>query len=114
MIWKWGIFLADLNPTISSEQQGRRPVIVVSDEDFNRLMPVVTVLPVTSLKQGRRVYPNEALLDAGVGGLDSKSIALAHQIRTIAKPRLIRQLGSVTDEALRHAINSALKVHLNL
>ena len=58
MNYKWGIFIADLNPVQGSEQKGTRPVIVVSDEDFNRLMPVVTILPITSLKEGRRVYPN--------------------------------------------------------
>ena len=114
MTWKWGIFLADLNPTVGSEQKGRRPVLVVSDEEFSRLMPVVSILPITSLKPGRRVYPNEAMLDAGVGGLSNKSLALAHQIRTIAKERLITQLGAVTDEKLRQSINAALKVHLNL
>ena len=39
MTWKWGVFLADLNPVIGSEQKGKRPVLVVSDEDFNSLMP---------------------------------------------------------------------------
>ena len=51
MNYKWGIFIADLNPVQGSEQKGTRPVIVVSDEDFNRLMPVVTILPVTSKRR---------------------------------------------------------------
>jgi mRNA-degrading endonuclease toxin of MazEF toxin-antitoxin module len=54
------------------------------------------------------------MLNEGVGGLSNKSIALAHQIGTIAKERLITQLGTVTDEKLRQSINAALKVHLNL
>ncbi|OGL43480.1 MAG: MazF family transcriptional regulator, partial [Candidatus Schekmanbacteria bacterium RBG_16_38_10] len=85
MNYKWGIFIADLNPVQGSEQKGTRPVIVVSDEDFNRLMPVVTILPITSLKKGRRVYPNEVLLKQGIGGLAQDSIILAHQIRTVSK-----------------------------
>ena len=100
MIWKWSVFLADLNPTVGSEQRGRRPVLVVSDEDFNQLMPVVSVLPITSLKPGRRVYPNEVLLTKGAGGLDVTSLALAHQIRTIAKDRLIEHLGTIIDEEM--------------
>ena len=48
MNYKWGIFRAGLNPIVGSEQRGTRPVIVVSDEDFNMVMPVVTVLPVTA------------------------------------------------------------------
>jgi mRNA interferase MazF len=114
MTIKWGIFLADLNPTLGSEQKGKRPVLVVSDETFNSVMPVVTVLPVTSLKPGRRVYPNEVLLPAGTAGLDVDSIVLAHQIRTIAKQRLIAPLGNLSAPMLQEAVCSALKVHLNL
>lgn len=114
MTWKWAVFLADLNPVIGSEQKGKRPVLIISDEDFNSLMPVVTVIPITSLKPGRRVYPNEALLEKGMGGLELRSLALIHQIRTVAKERLVSRLGMVTDESAQEAIIGALKVHLNL
>ena len=57
MSYKWSVFMADLNPVIGSEQQGRRPVLVISDETTNTVMPVVTVLPLTSLKKGRKLYP---------------------------------------------------------
>lgn len=114
MIWKWVVFLADLNPVIGSEQKGKRPVLVVSDEDFNCLMPVVTIIPITSQKPRRRVYPNEALLEKGVGGLDATSLALAHQIRTISKERLVTRIGVVDEEAIQGAVIDALKVHLNI
>lgn len=114
MNYKWSVFMADLNPVIGPEQQGKRPVLVISDETTNSVMPVVTILPLTSLKKGRRVYPNELLLKKGVAGLTSDSIVLAHQIRTIAKQRLISCLGTVADEDLRAGINDALRVHLNL
>lgn len=114
MIYKWSVFTADLNPVIGSEQQGRRPVLVISDETTNSVMPVVTILPLTSLKKGRRVYPNEALLKKGVAGLESDSIVLAHQIRTISKLRLMSCLDEISDANLRSQINDALRVHLNL
>ncbi len=114
MKYKWGIFVADLNPVIGSEQKGTRPVLVISDEDFNRVMPVVTVLPLTSLKEGRRVYPNEVLLKKGTGDIPHDSIILAHQIRTISKNRLRDSLGSINDHSAHNAINDALRVHLNL
>ncbi len=114
MNYKWGIFIADLNPVQGSEQKGTRPVIVVSDEDFNRLMPVVTILPITSLKKGRRVYPNEVLLKQGIGGLAQDSIILAHQIRTVSKNRLRDSIGFINNNSIHNAINDALKVHLNL
>lgn len=114
MNFKWRIFIADLNPVQGSEQRGTRPVIVVSDEHFNALMPVVTILPITTRKEGRKVYPNEALLEKGAGGLSQDSIALAHQIRTLSKQRLRESPGVIADRAIQEAINGALKVHLNL
>ncbi|MBI3353532.1 MAG: type II toxin-antitoxin system PemK/MazF family toxin [Nitrospirae bacterium] len=114
MNYKWEIFIADLNPVIGSEQKGTRPVMVISDEEFNMVMPVVTILPITSLKEGRRVYPNEVLLKEGADGLTQDSIILAHQIRTISKQRLKDSLGFINDYSTRKAINDALKVHLNL
>lgn len=114
MTWKWGIFLADLNPVVGSEQKGRRPVLIISDEDFNSLMPVVTAIPITSLKPGRRVYPNESLLEKGTGELEVRSLALVHQIRTISKERLVVRLGMVDDENVRKSVINALRVHLNI
>lgn len=114
MNYKWGIFTADLSPATGSEQRGTRPVLVISDEDFNRVMPVVTVMPVTSLKEGRRVYPNEVLLKKGTAGLQRDSIVLAHQIRTISKQRLKDSEGFINDNNTKGAINNALRLHLNL
>ncbi len=114
MNYRMGIFLADLNPVLGSEQKGKRPVLVVSDEVFNSVMPVVTILPLTSLKKGRRIYPNEVLLPKGIGGLSTDSIILAHQIRTISKQRLGKLLGNVNDNLTQESIAQAMRVHLNL
>jgi mRNA interferase ChpB len=42
------IYLVSLDPTQGHEQQGRRPVLVVSPGAFNRLTKVPIVLPITS------------------------------------------------------------------
>jgi len=112
--YKWAIFIVNLNSVKGSEQRGNRPVLVISDEDFNQAMPVVTILPLTSLKQGRKVYPNEALLSKGVARLPHDSLVLAHQIRTISKARLQKLLGCIEEPGLMEAINGALRIHLNL
>jgi mRNA interferase MazF len=112
--WRWGIFIARLDPAAGSEQAGTRPVLVVSDEDYNRIMPLVTVLPLTSRKPGRRVYPSEVLVKQGHGGLTSDSIVLAHQIRTIAKQRLVQRLGRLTSESLHAEIVDAMQGHLGI
>jgi mRNA-degrading endonuclease toxin of MazEF toxin-antitoxin module len=42
------IWLVSLDPTEGHEQQGRRPVLVVSPGAFNRVTKVPIVLPITS------------------------------------------------------------------
>jgi mRNA interferase ChpB len=42
------IYLVSLDPTAGHEQQGRRPVLVITPSRFNRLTGVPVVLPITS------------------------------------------------------------------
>jgi mRNA-degrading endonuclease toxin of MazEF toxin-antitoxin module len=42
------IWLVSLDPTSGHEQRGRRPVLIVSPESFNRITKVPVVLPITS------------------------------------------------------------------
>ena len=109
---QWAVYQADLDPVRGSEQRGMRPVLIVSNEAFNRGMTNVTVLPLTSTQ--RRIYPSEVLLPAGAAGQPLDSIAMAHQVRTISKQRLLRQIGRLDDEDLREATRDALREHLDL
>lgn len=106
--------MADLNPVIGSEQGFTRPVLVISEERINQILPVVNVLPITSRKSGRVVYPNEVLLNAGVAGLRVESLLLCHQIRTLDKQRLTAHLGEISDSLLQHSILDALRFQLAL
>ena len=117
MFMKWKIYKADLNPATGSEQKGTRPVLIISDDAYSTVMVVVTILPLTSLKPGRIIYPNEVLIrmdNQAKTGLSSDSIVLAHQIRTISKDRLKDLLGGIDDLAVQERINEALRIHLNL
>lgn len=42
------IYLVDLNPSQGHEQQGRRPVLVISPDSFNSATGVPVVLPITT------------------------------------------------------------------
>jgi mRNA-degrading endonuclease toxin of MazEF toxin-antitoxin module len=42
------IWLVGLDPTHGHEQKGRRPVLIVSPEAFNRVTKVPVVVPITS------------------------------------------------------------------
>src|SRR5208283_2065469 len=112
--YQWGIFWADLDPSKGSEQAGHRPVLVVSAEEVNQALQIVSVLSVTSVKTGRKVYPTETFLESSVTGLPKDSIAMSHQIRAISKERLRERCGSVEDEAVRERIKAASKTYLDL
>ena len=115
MTYQWHIFLASLDPTKGSEQAGRRPVLVISREQINHLLPVINVIPLTSRKSvARLVYPNEVLLPAGVAGLKADSIALCYQIRTLDKSRLERDWGELDDGNLRQEILEAIRFQLDM
>jgi mRNA interferase ChpB len=42
------IYMVSLDPTMGHEQQGRRPVLIVSPDAFNTLTRVPIVVPITS------------------------------------------------------------------
>jgi mRNA interferase ChpB len=42
------IYAVSLDPTVGHEQQGKRPVLVISPGKFNRLTGVPVVLPITT------------------------------------------------------------------
>ena len=99
---------------VGSEQGRTRPVLVISDEETNQILPVVNVLPLTARKPGRRVYPNEVLLPAGTAGLEQESIVLCYQIRTLDKTRLQKRVGAIEDSAVQAGICDALCFELGV
>ena len=101
---QYDVYLADLNPTIGREQRGKRPVLIISN-NYENLLDVVTILPITSLKKNRRVYPNEFLLKYE---LEKPSIVLCQQIRTISKQRLVKRLTTIDNPITRKKIMDIL------
>lgn len=112
--YQWGIFWADLDPIRGSEQARLRPVLVISIEEVNQPLSIVTILSLTSMKPGRKVYPTEVYLKAENTGLPKESIAMAHQMRAISKDRLREKCGSIEDKDIREQIKSVIKVYLDL
>ena len=111
---RWSIWRANLDPVVGSEQGRTRPVLVISETTANDILPVVNVLPITSRKSGRRVYPNEALLGFGTAGLTEESLVLTYQIRTLDKRRLSRSYGKLDDIGQQERILTALCFQLGV
>jgi len=113
-VLQWSIWLANLDPVVGSEQ-GRTRARAGHQRNFlNEILPVVNVIPITSRKPNRRVYPNEAFLPAKTGGITLDSIALCYQMRTQDKRRLTEVFGVIDDEDLRQSILDALRFQLGI
>jgi mRNA interferase MazF len=106
------IYYADLSPTVGSEINKRRPVLIVSNNANNRAASTVTVLPITS--NVNRVYPFEVLLSPEETGLPQPSKAQAQQIRTISKQRLRGGAVGSLNTALVRKTEDAMRLHLDL
>lgn len=111
---KWSIFRANLDPVIGSEQGKSRPVLVISEDEINELLNTVNIIPITSRKTGRKIYPNEVLIPANNFGLLNESILLCHQIRTIDLKRLSQQYGHISDTNLQAEIIISLCFQLGI
>lgn len=112
MMKRGDIYFADLNPTIGSEIQKVRPVLIVSNNANNNASSTITIIPITS--NTKKVYPFEVLLDPMNTGLKKPSKAQCHQIRTISKLRIqSERIGKANTEIISH-IAIALKLHLAL
>jgi len=106
------IYYANLSPTVGSEIDKRRPVLVVSNDANNRAANTVTILPITS--NVTRVYPFEVLLNPEDSGLSKPSKVQAQQVRTISKQRITSDaVGSLSEEIMQ-LVNAALKLHLDV
>lgn len=105
------VWLADLNPTKGHEQRGRRPVLIVSEDEFNEgPAGLVIVLPLTSTQ---RPIPTQVHLSPPEGGLKNPSAVLCDAIRSISTERLAKYWGRVSAKILTE-IEDRLKIVLSL
>jgi mRNA interferase MazF len=107
------VFWAELAPRSGSEQGGRRPVVVVSNDGFNRVEAwrSVIVAPLSTSGRQRRRGPTAIALPKGMAGLRQESIVLCHQVTTLDREKLVARIGELPlatlqriDEGLRMAL----------
>ncbi len=92
------IWYADLNPIRGSEQAGHRPVLIISGNMLNSYLEIVIVCPLTT--KIKNYKGNLVIAPSVQNGLASKSEILTFHIRSISKARLIKKVGSITEDEL--------------
>ncbi|WP_280940256.1 type II toxin-antitoxin system PemK/MazF family toxin [Methylobacterium sp. 10] len=87
--------LVDLEPVRGTEQNGRRPALVISNDQMHLLAPRVIVCPIT---RNLNPWPTKVLLPQG---LPVDGAVLVDQVRSIDREtRILRSLGFVPDVIL--------------
>ena len=92
---------ADLDPTIGSEQSGKRPVLILSSSVFNRKSGTVIALALTS-QEPRAGFP--LTLELTDARLPKRSWVKISQIRTLAVERIGAKLASVDEATLEQLL----------
>jgi len=96
-ILRGDIIWADLNPTIGHEQAGKRPVLVLSHEVFNKRSGTVIVVAITSQPQ-RAGFP--LTLELQESNLTKHFWVKISQIRTLSIKRLRKKISVANPEEI--------------
>jgi mRNA interferase MazF len=88
-IERYGVYVANLDPTRGGEMAKQRPVVVISQDAMNRHLDTVVVCPLTTVLHPRW----RSRIAIRCAGRDAE-IAL-DQIRTLSKLRLGRRIDRI-------------------
>jgi len=105
------VYWATLAPRSGSEQGGRRPVVIVSNDVFNanpRWRSVIVVPLSTSQSQARR-GPTAVLITRNTVGLNQDSVALCHQITTLDRAKLETFIGALSADQVAAVENGVME-----
>jgi mRNA interferase MazF len=92
---------ADLSPTRGNEQAGRRPVLILSRDVFNKRSGTVIAAAITSQQQ-RAGYPLTLKIESA--RLPKESWVKIGQVRTLSTARIGKRLGHVAPEELASVV----------
>lgn len=109
-ILRGDMFYANLGRGIGSEQKGYRPVLVIQNDIGNKFSPTVIVASITSRVGIKAKLPTHYFINTE-DGLQSPSVILLEQIRTIDKKRLDSFIGHLSQKNIE-CVNAAILISL--
>lgn len=111
LINKYDILLANLSPTVGSEQKGIRPCLVIQNNGANMYSNTTVVCPISS---NTRRLPHNLIVDPSKqNNLSNKSKIDILQVRTIDKSRIIKKIGEL-DQVYRNELRDRFIISFDL
>ncbi len=101
------VYLVRLDPTVGAEIKKTRPALVLQNDVANRWSPITIVAGITSRFE-EPLYPTEVLITQSEAGLETDSVALLNQIRSVDKRRLVRRLGKLRPDTMAQVDRAAM------
>ena len=101
------IWWVKFDPSVGGEIRKKRPAVIISNDAANKFLNRVQVIPLTGKIE--KLYPSEAYVT-----FHSKtSKAMADQLTTVSKKRLISLAGSISTTEMDN-LSQAITVQLDL
>ena len=100
MIEQGEIYWADLAPVQGREQRGRRPVLVISRNEINRLPLTLMVMIGTGAERVPETFATDLLVTPEESGLPKATIFLGLQVRSLDPGRLGQRIGRLPPSRL--------------
>ncbi len=98
VVSRFDVYFANLNPTIGSEINKKRPCVIISPDEMNKYLKTVIIAPMTTASKG---YVSR--VSCKFKGKQGEIVL--DQIRTIDKTRLGPKLGSINEDAANEVLN---------